>query len=359
MNKKPAFKATRLTSTVFQLTEYSDIYSEYPFIYLKLLPEVIVLIDSGCGGKSTDPEVNLTSLREFIETVPIEDNDGKPFNGDGPEKREYIVICTHCHYDHILGLEQFTEDSPIYASSHSPSFLSPKNLPHNSLCQRLGIQTPTYTPTLIDHLSPILFHPPNQHQADQNQPKASSKSPSINTSIQILHTPGHTPDSLAIWDKSEQMLYVGDTLYAHSPIIFPPEGNLTHWFRSIDLLISVCIDHTTTATSPTQTSIQTPAPTQTQTPRLNAGHSSSLRPALSILSRAKSFLKDVVSGLEPIQDKITVPLYPAIKLIHQSLTKRTAHAVLSINFVSFIYSNKQNQCKTVVQKKYKTQQSEK
>lgn len=101
MNKKPAFKATRLTSTVFQLTEYSDIYSEHPFIYLKLLPEVVVLIDSGCGGKSTDPEVNLTSLREFIETVPIEDNDGKPFNEDGPEKREYIVICTHCHYDHI------------------------------------------------------------------------------------------------------------------------------------------------------------------------------------------------------------------------------------------------------------------
>ena len=122
------------------------------------------------------------------------------------------------------------------------------------------------------------------------------------------------------------MLYVGDTLYAHSPIIFPPEGNLTHWFQSIDLLISVCISHTTpTQTSPTSTSTLTQ--TSIQTPRLNAGHSSSLQPALSILSGAKTFLKDVVSGLEPIQDQITIDgvLYA---IYTQSRSRSRSHSVL-------------------------------
>ena len=126
------------------------------------------------------------------------------------------------------------------------------------------------------------------------------------------------------------MLYVGDTLYAHSPIIFPPEGNLTHWFQSIDLLISVCISHTTpTQTSPTSTSTLTQ--TSIQTPRLNAGHSSSLQPALSILSAAKSFLKDVVSGLEPIQDQITIDgvLYAIYTQSQsQSQSQSRSHSVL-------------------------------
>lgn len=42
--------------------------------------------------------------------------------------------------------------------------------------------------------------------------------------LTIYHTPGHTPDELALWDAEERVLFVGDSLYEWAPIIFPSEG---------------------------------------------------------------------------------------------------------------------------------------
>lgn len=92
------FTCTRLNSSTFRIVE-ADKYGEFPFIYAKVYESAIVLIDTGCGGASRDPGVELTSLRDFIETYPVEENDGKPLNVEG--KKSYVVICTHCHYDHI------------------------------------------------------------------------------------------------------------------------------------------------------------------------------------------------------------------------------------------------------------------
>lgn len=92
------FSCTRLNPTTFLIVE-DDQWSETPFIYAKVFSSVIVLVDTGCGGAARDPSVQLTSLREFIETYPVSDNDGMPLNPRG--KKEYAVVCTHCHYDHI------------------------------------------------------------------------------------------------------------------------------------------------------------------------------------------------------------------------------------------------------------------
>lgn len=98
---KSAFRATRLTPSTFLVEEYNDIFSEHPHIYVKLLPSAntVLVIDTGTGGKSYDPDVEVTSLRKFIESVDVADNDGRPLNEGG--KMKYVVITTHCHYDHI------------------------------------------------------------------------------------------------------------------------------------------------------------------------------------------------------------------------------------------------------------------
>lgn len=100
--KIPAFKATRLSpsSTTFLVVEHSDAYFEHPYIYVKPLDQSsILIIDTGCGGKTDRPEINLKSLREFIETVGVADNGGKALNEGG--RKGYIVVLTHCHFDHI------------------------------------------------------------------------------------------------------------------------------------------------------------------------------------------------------------------------------------------------------------------
>lgn len=92
------FTASRLNSTTFQIVE-DDKFLEMPIIYAKVYPSVFVLMDTGCGGAARDPRVELRSLRRFLETVPVKDNGGAPLNSAG--EREYLVICTHCHFDHI------------------------------------------------------------------------------------------------------------------------------------------------------------------------------------------------------------------------------------------------------------------
>lgn len=99
--RKSAFQATKLTPSTFLVKEFNDIFSEHPHIYVKVVPSVntILVIDTGTGGNTNDQDVEVTSLRQFIETVEVNDNDNQPLNGGG--KMIYVVVTTHCHYDHI------------------------------------------------------------------------------------------------------------------------------------------------------------------------------------------------------------------------------------------------------------------
>ncbi|OJA18172.1 hypothetical protein AZE42_05308 [Rhizopogon vesiculosus] len=264
----PAFTAQRLTKTTFLIIEWDDIFNEHPFIYAKVVPSAntILIMDTGCGGATNNPDIGLKSLREFIETVAIPDNNGKPLNEGG--KMKYIVVESHCHYDHILGVESFATDSPILGSSHSPTFVSPGNFPANSECNSLGIQAPVYTLTLVPHLHEI------------------SSSAGVSLGMKVLHTPGHTPDELALWDAEERMLYVGDTLYEDDPIIFPTGGSLPDWFTTIDQLIELV-----------------KAQPDAEKVMINCGHATTLRPALEVLRTCRRFMENVVSGKEVVKKR--------------------------------------------------------
>ncbi|KAJ7363966.1 hypothetical protein DFH08DRAFT_837948 [Mycena albidolilacea] len=164
-------------------------------------------------------------------------------------------------------MEQFN-DSRILVSSHSPSFISPSNLPTHSLCESMGIPTPSYTPILVPH-----------------QYTVQSRT-LVPLDISILHTPGHTPDELAVYDAAEKMLYVGDSLYEEEAIIFPNEGSIVAWMSSIKYLIGFV-----------------KAEDQTGEVRINCGHRTACRPALELLNATKSFMEDVVAGKEPVRGR--------------------------------------------------------
>jgi glyoxylase-like metal-dependent hydrolase (beta-lactamase superfamily II) len=97
-NVSTCFTCSRLNPTTFQIIE-DDRWSEQPIIYVKVTETTLVLLDTGCGGASKDPDVSLKSLRQFIENYIVPDNDGKPLNLGG--EKDYVVICSHCHFDHI------------------------------------------------------------------------------------------------------------------------------------------------------------------------------------------------------------------------------------------------------------------
>lgn len=111
------FTCTRLNPTTFLIVE-DDQWGEMPFIYAKICPSAVVLVDTGCGGAARDPSVQLTSLREFLETYPVEDNGSRPLNPEG--RRRYAVVCTHCHYDHIGKLRPGERASHVAHLSQCP-----------------------------------------------------------------------------------------------------------------------------------------------------------------------------------------------------------------------------------------------
>jgi hypothetical protein len=89
------FSTTRLSRTTFKIVE-DDVYGEQPFIYVKIYPSVILLVDTGCGGKSKEKGVQVKQLRRYIEKYPIADNAWRPLNDGG--SKPYVVVQTHLHY---------------------------------------------------------------------------------------------------------------------------------------------------------------------------------------------------------------------------------------------------------------------
>jgi glyoxylase-like metal-dependent hydrolase (beta-lactamase superfamily II) len=237
-----SFVSRRVNASTFLIIE-DDSYGEQPYIYAKIYSNHLIITDTGCNSpRSTEP--SLTSLRQYVETYPLALNQGQPLNPYG--KKHYIIICSHCHYDHILGIPQFLSAEPtIVASDFDKQFLL-KNLPAHSLCKYMDVATPKYT---ISHWA--------QHMDTLSLP-------GIHLRIQFLHIPGHTPDSLAWYDIDEHHLYVGDTFYqrirstlitelpdeagqvpgaglpaTQAAIIFPEEGgNWIQFMSSLDILLS-------------------------------------------------------------------------------------------------------------------------
>ncbi|CAF9931484.1 hypothetical protein IMSHALPRED_008641 [Imshaugia aleurites] len=269
------FTCSRLNATTFVIHE-NDKYEEHPFIYVKIYsdPGLVVICDTGCGGGDAGRE-HYHNLKDYIETFPAAANDGKPLNPLEAE-RKYLIICTHCHYDHILGLKHFQPASKrILASSFDRSFIE-ENLPVHSLCKFLDVPTPEYTVSYwANDLEKLSF--------DQK---------SLN--LQILHTPGHTPDELAWYDEQERHLYVGDSFYERvakdksyeQPIIFPKEGNWVHYMLSLEKLLRFVEEKNK---EPGQAPV-----------RIGCGHITSSVDGVEILLAVQQYFRDLIDGKVPI-----------------------------------------------------------
>lgn len=275
----PYFVCTKVNSTTFVIVE-NDKYAEHPFIYVKIYANLLVVSDTGCGGSADTSRPLQSALRHFIETSPVVANGSRPLNPrqeDGKPSKRYLIICTHCHYDHILGLDQFTDVDPaILASLHGKSFVQ-ENLPEHSLCLFLGVPTPKY---IVSYWA-------------EDYEKISFNTMSLG--LQIIATPGHTPDELAWYDEQERHLYVGDSFYERmakdksyeQAIIFPKEGSIVEYMGSLRKLLSFVDKKNMEPDKPLI--------------KIGCGHVTSSVDGKEILLAVQRFLHDVIAGLIPVK----------------------------------------------------------
>ncbi|KAH4126285.1 hypothetical protein HBH64_026970 [Parastagonospora nodorum] len=231
--KQCPFTIRQLNKTTWLVRE-NDQYSEHPHIYIKKYTNdsssVLIITDTGVGTSTPRPSPHENwTLASFIQhhfnpTLSI----------------PYLVVLSHCHYDHILGLSSLLSSPAhvtICASGQDPGFITPyENLQEHSLCADLGLHAPQYE---------IDIWAGNGQGVKYTHPDGGE----LELPILTFHTPGHTPDSLTWMDTQERVLYVGDSFYtATSPdshpdepalILFPNEGDLTAWWNSVKNLLDI------------------------------------------------------------------------------------------------------------------------
>lgn len=57
--------------------------------------------------------------------------------------------------------------------------------------------------------------------------------------IEIIFTPGHTPDSISLIDKKHRLLFIGDTFYQGPVYLYRPETNINDYIQSLEKLVNI------------------------------------------------------------------------------------------------------------------------
>ncbi|KAF7720996.1 hypothetical protein EC973_005633 [Apophysomyces ossiformis] len=143
--------------------------------YLVGLGPQKILIDCGEGEPAYLPLL-LDSLRQISPDAFISD-----------------VIITHCHVDHWRGLKDVL---PVFEKAKVHKYPLPSGC-HDEEDHMLGF--------------PIIeVHPLHDNQLIQLP----------NTTLRVIHTPGHAKDHCALWLEEEGVLFTGDCVLGHGTAVF-------------------------------------------------------------------------------------------------------------------------------------------
>ena len=135
-----------------------------------------------------------------------------------------MIVCTHSHPDHSPGAQ-----------------------PLQVLCEAAGLIKPPILglPSQATARADSAFTP---DRALQNQELLAlvSKGPEAKTThtLQVIHTPGHAANHLCLVLLEDGLLFSGDhILNGSTTVVNPPDGAMTAYLNSLDLLSRACDSH--------------------------------------------------------------------------------------------------------------------
>jgi len=111
---------------------------------------------------------------------------------------KYLVV-THSHWDHVLGPEYFP-DVPVVQQQESVGVLAE----HHARIEHQVTEWERQAGVQRD--MPFLMHEPDQTFADRLELQLGDRT------IELLHTPGHAPEQLVVYDPNEAVLWAADML---------------------------------------------------------------------------------------------------------------------------------------------------
>jgi recombination protein RecT len=140
------------------------------------------------------------------------------------------IVCTHSHPDHSPGaaplqalcVQRTGKKPPVLGLPSAPTarpgsqFVPDRTLQNNELLEQ-------YPPAVDANLG---------HNPD---PLA------VGHTLQVIHSPGHAANHLCLLLQEDGLLFTGDhILNGSTPIIDPPDGNMTAYLDTLDRLATLC-----------------------------------------------------------------------------------------------------------------------
>ena len=203
---EPWFEIYRIRAGVFAIYEPKQF--EEVISYLILGDQRALLFDTGLGaGKISAVVTRLTPLA-------------------------VTVINSHTHFDHVGGNAEFKEiwnrDLPFTQTNMSgqSNVYSLDALAPDRLCGPLpaGVNPKSYS---------IRAWKSTHRLRDGEQLDLGGRT------VEVLFTPGHTPDSVALLDRKNGLLFTGDTFYPGPIYLFVPETDFAAYTRSVTRLAAL------------------------------------------------------------------------------------------------------------------------
>lgn len=171
-------------------------YYQQNFNYLIIGDERALLFDAGPGIR------DVRSVAEALTDKPI------------------VFLPSHFHYDHVGNEITFDEiavvDLPYIRENADGNQLTLGRSEHLGFFE--GIDAPTWE---VDHWWPV------GHEIELG-----------NRSLTLLYTPGHTTDSVSLWDKASGIVFSGDYLYPAELYAFLPNSSMTDYLATSESLLA-------------------------------------------------------------------------------------------------------------------------
>lgn len=205
--KKPWFTTQRIDDDTFVISE--ERHPEYTHCYLLNGSSRSLLIDTGMGIADIGPIV------------------GRLAN------HQVTAIPTHVHWDHIGGLWKFPD---FYVHEEELSWIS-DSFPLPLAAIRSSVSNCDYLPNGFNVDSYCVF---------QGTPTKVLKGGGIidlgDRTVEVFHTPGHSPGHMCFWEPDRGYLYTGDLVYLGELYAFYPSTDPQAYLSSIKKLVDLPID---------------------------------------------------------------------------------------------------------------------
>lgn len=158
----------------------------------------------------------------------------KPTNPTQPDVSD--IIISHWHHDHVGGLPSVLSLLRKRWNERGTGLpYQPPRLHKFSLASEPIAQSSSYLlPSITTSLSRDLFTPaPNGSVFNDIQDGQQLSVPSM-PPLHLLHTPGHTPDSIVIYLPSDKALYTSDSVLGQGTAVF---DNLSDYMSSLKRML--------------------------------------------------------------------------------------------------------------------------